>query len=124
MTDPASDATFSALADQTRRAILGLIGEHGELTVGEIASRFDGVGRTAVSSHLRILRLAGLITERRDGRYRHYSLTSTPADTVVAFLASVYQNSLEQLADAMNEAVAGAGAGSGDAGQRDDELSA
>ena len=109
MTDPGSDATFSALADQTRRAILGLIGEHGELTVGEIASRFDCVGRTAVSSHLRILRLAGLITERRDGRYRHYSLTSTPADTVVAFLASVYQNSLDQLSAAISDAVAAAG---------------
>ncbi|WP_420621572.1 ArsR/SmtB family transcription factor [Candidatus Poriferisodalis sp.] len=120
MTDPISDATFSALADQTRRAILGLIGEHGELSVGEIASRFDGVGRTAVSSHLRILRLAGLITERRDGRFRHYSLTSTPADTVVAFLASVYQNSLEQLEAAITEAVAAAG----NTVQREDGLSA
>ncbi|WP_419931084.1 ArsR/SmtB family transcription factor [Candidatus Poriferisodalis sp.] len=120
MSDPTSNATFSALADPTRRAILGLVGEHGELTVGEIAARFDGVGRTAVSSHLRILRLAGLITERRDGRYRHYSLTSTPADTVVAFLASVYQNSLDQLSAALTEAVEAAGS----AAQRDDELSA
>lgn len=120
MSDPSSNATFSALADPTRRAILGLVGEHGELTVGEIAARFDGVGRTAVSSHLRILRLAGLITERRDGRYRHYSLTSTPADTVVAFLASVYQNSLDQLSAAITEAVAAAGS----TVERDDELSA
>lgn len=120
MSDPTSNATFSALADPTRRAILGLVGEHGELTVGEIAARFDGVGRTAVSSHLRILRLAGLITERRDGRYRHYSLTSTPADTVVAFLASVYQNSLDQLSAALTEAVEAAG----NTVQRDDELSA
>ena len=120
MSDPTSNATFSALADPTRRAILGLVGEHGELTVGEIAARFDGVGRTAVSSHLRILRLAGLITERRDGRYRHYSLTSTPADTVVAFLASVYQNSLDQLSAALTEAVEAAGS----TAQRDDELSA
>ena len=96
-----SDAIFSALADPTRRAILSLIGEHEELTAGEIAAHFDSLGRTAVSSHLRILRLAGLAKERRDGRFRHYSVTSTPADAVVAFLTSVYQNSLEQLASAV-----------------------
>ena len=99
-----SDAIFSALADPTRRAILSLIGEHEELTAGEIAGHFDSLGRTAVSSHLRILRLAGLVAERRDGRFRHYSVTSTPADAVVAFLTSVYQNSLEQLASAVQGA--------------------
>ena len=45
-----SDAIFSALADPTRRAILSLIGEHEELTAGEIAAHFDSLGRTAVSS--------------------------------------------------------------------------
>lgn len=99
-----SDAIFSALADPTRRAILSLIGEREELTAGEIAAHFDSLGRTAVSSHLRILRLAGLVAERRDGRFRHYSVTSTPADAVVAFLTSVYQNSLEQLASAVQGA--------------------
>ena len=57
-----------------------------------------------MSSHLRILRLAGLVAERRDGRFRHYSVTPTPADAVVAFLTSVYQNSLEQLASAVQGA--------------------
>ena len=101
MANSDSDAVFSALADPTRRAILSLIGEHEELTAGEIAARFDSVGRTAVSSHLRILRLAGLVAERRNGQFRHYSVTSTPADAVVAFLTSVYQHSLEQLASAV-----------------------
>lgn len=99
-----SDAIFSALADPTRRAILSIIGEHEELTAGEIAAHFDSLGRTAVSSHLRILRLAGLVAERRDGRFRHYSVTSTPADAVVAFLTSVYQHSLEQLASVVQGA--------------------
>ena len=115
-----SDAIFSALAEPTRRAILTLIGEHEELTAGEIAAHFDSLGRTAVSSHLRILRLAGLVSERRDGRFRHYSVTASPADAVVAFLTSVYQNSLEQLASAVQDA-------SGepdDAAGRDDQLSA
>lgn len=99
-----SDAVFAALADPTRRAILSLIGEHSELTAGEIAARFDTVGRTAISSHLRILRLAGLIAERRDKQFRHYSVTSSPADAVVRFLTSLYQNSLDDLADAVKHA--------------------
>lgn len=99
-----SDAVFAALADPTRRAILSLIGEHRELTAGEIAARFDNVGRTAISSHLRILRLAGLITERRDKQFRHYSVTSSSADAVVKFLTSLYQNSLDDLATAVRQA--------------------
>ena len=104
MADFDCDAVFSAIADPTRRAILCLLGEHEELTAGEIAQQLDGLGRTAVSSHLRILRLARLVAERREGRYRHYSVTSSPADVMVAFLASVYQNSLGQLASAMQDA--------------------
>ena len=104
MNTPDSDAVFAALADPTRRAILSLIGEHQELTAGEIAARFDAVGRTAISSHLRILRLAGLIAERRDRQFRHYSVTSSPADAVVTFLTSLYQNSLDQLATAVRDA--------------------
>ena len=118
MTTSNSDAIFSALADPTRRAILSLIGEHEELTAGEIAAQFDAVGRTAVSSHLRILRLAGLIAERREGRFRHYSVTSSPADAVVAFLTSVYQNSLDQLASAVQDASSVGGATSGEVGER------
>ncbi len=104
MSSKESDAIFSALADPTRRAILGVIGDRADITSGEIAQQFDEVGRTAVSSHLRILRLAGLVTERRDGRYRRYTVTSSPADAVVTFLTSVYKNSLDQLASALEEA--------------------
>lgn len=104
---PDSDAIFSALADPNRRALLGEIGEDEELTVGDLAERIDGIGRTAISAHLRILRLAGLVTERRDGRYRFYSLTSSPADAVVSFLAHIYRNSLDQLSTAVEEASVG-----------------
>lgn len=101
MSSPDSDAVFSALADPTRRAILGIIGSEGEVTAGTIAERCDGVGRTAVSGHLRVLRLAGLVSERRDGRYRWYSVTSSPANAVVEFLTTVYRHSLDDLASAM-----------------------
>lgn len=70
---PASpDAPFRAVADGVRRDILDLL-RHGELSAGEIAARFD-VSWPAVSRHLRILREAGLVTERREGRERIYTL--------------------------------------------------
>lgn len=65
---------FDALSDRVRRQILALLGERGELTVSEIAAHVDAVGRTTVSSHLRILRTSGILVERRDGRRRLYSL--------------------------------------------------
>jgi len=104
---PDSDAIFSALADPNRRALLGVIGEDEELTVSELAARFQGIGRTAISGHLRVLRLAGLVSERREGRYRFYSLTSSPAEAVVTFLAYIYRNSLEQLTSAVEGASVG-----------------
>lgn len=63
---------FSAVADPTRRAILDHLCE-GELGAGEIASRFS-VSRPAVARHVRILKKAGLVRERRDAQRRIYSL--------------------------------------------------
>jgi DNA-binding transcriptional ArsR family regulator len=65
---------FEALADPTRRAILRVLADQGETSAGRIASEVEHVGRTGVSSHLRILRGSGLVKERRVGRYRLYSL--------------------------------------------------
>ncbi|MBP2366874.1 ArsR/SmtB family transcription factor [Pseudonocardia parietis] len=65
---------FDALSDRVRRQILSILGEGGELTVTEIAESVDMVGRSTVSSHLRILRTSGVVNERRDGRRRYYSL--------------------------------------------------
>ncbi|MBB3084639.1 ArsR/SmtB family transcription factor [Geodermatophilus sabuli] len=65
---------FDALSDRVRRQILSALGEDGELTVTEIAERVDVVGRSTVSSHLRILRTSGVVNERRDGRRRYYSV--------------------------------------------------
>lgn len=65
---------FDALSDGVRRQILECLGERGECTVTEIATQITTVGRTTVSSHLRVLRTCGLVTERRSGRQRFYSL--------------------------------------------------
>ncbi len=62
---------FDAVAEPRRRAILDYL-LSGERAVGEVVGRL-GLGQPAVSKHLRVLRDAGLVTVRRDGRRRLYS---------------------------------------------------
>lgn len=62
--------TLDAIASPKRREILRLVWDD-ELSAGEIASHFD-VSWSAVSQNLNVLRRAGLVTERRDGRRRLY----------------------------------------------------
>jgi len=63
------DATFAALADPTRRAILGRLAAEGEASVMELAEPF-AMSQPAVSKHLRVLERAGLISRGRDGQRR------------------------------------------------------
>jgi len=85
----AQDA-FDALSDPTRRAILEFLARSGEVTAGAIADAVDDVGRTAVSSHLRVLRTGGLVEERKQGRYRYYELAADgPVLDALAFLQSI-----------------------------------
>ena len=63
---------FSAVADPTRRAILDRL-RKGPSPVNELASGFR-VSRPAISKHLRILRAAHLVHEKKDGRHRIYEL--------------------------------------------------
>ncbi|MFN0022361.1 MAG: metalloregulator ArsR/SmtB family transcription factor [Parvularculaceae bacterium] len=67
-----SRSPFDAIADPTRRAILDHL-RGGELGAGEIASRF-AVSRPAIARHVRVLREAGLLRERRAAQARFYSL--------------------------------------------------
>jgi DNA-binding transcriptional ArsR family regulator len=64
--DPALDATFAALADPIRRAILERLAR-GDTSVGEVAALFD-VSAPAISRHLRVLEHAGLLSRERQGR--------------------------------------------------------
>ena len=70
------DVAFNALADPTRRAVLDLL-RAGTRPAGDIARAFP-VSRPAISKHLRILRRAHLVEERREGRHRLYQLTPQP----------------------------------------------
>ncbi len=93
------EQAFAAIADPTRRAILTLLGSMDEVTVGDLARNFPDITRANVSAHLRVLRAADLVTERRQGQFRIYSLGPNKASEVVAFLQDVYAAGLEELTD-------------------------
>jgi len=78
------EATFQALADSTRRAVLDLL-RHGSQPAGQIASAFP-VSRPAISKHLRLLRRAHLVREHRDGRNRVYQLNPEPLQAVDSWI--------------------------------------
>jgi DNA-binding transcriptional ArsR family regulator len=71
------DATFSALADPTRRAILARLAAGGEASVLELAAPFD-MSQPAISKHLRVLERAGLISRGRDGQRRPCRIEARP----------------------------------------------
>ena len=76
-------ATFAALADPTRRAILARLAS-GECSVTELAEPFD-MSMPAVSKHLRVLEQAGLIVRRRDAQWRPCRLEPAPLKDVAAW---------------------------------------
>lgn len=78
------EATFQALADPTRRAVLDLL-RRGSAPAGQIASAFT-VSRPAISKHLRLLRRAQLVREHREGRHRVYQLNPEPLRAVDSWL--------------------------------------
>ncbi|WP_441291827.1 ArsR/SmtB family transcription factor [Sorangium sp. KYC3313] len=74
------DETFRAIADPTRRAILDALAG-GERSVTELCAMFD-VTQSAISQHLRVLRDAGLVAPRREGRSRLYHVEAAPLRAV------------------------------------------
>src|SRR5436305_12407498 len=68
----AHDVLFRSLADPTRRALFERLCRDGEQTVGALTAR-AGVSQPAVSKHLGVLKQAGLVRDRHEGRQTHYS---------------------------------------------------
>jgi DNA-binding transcriptional ArsR family regulator len=68
----AQDTLFRTLADPTRRALFERLCREGEQTVGALTAR-AGVSQPAVSKHLAVLKQAGLVSDRHEGRQTHYS---------------------------------------------------
>ena len=99
-----SDDVFRAIADPTRRALLDRLKDEEE-SVSMLADEFD-ISLPAISQHLRVLRGAGLVAERRVGRERWYRLEPEPLRTVVDWLARyevLWQTGLRNLRKHLQE---------------------
>jgi DNA-binding transcriptional ArsR family regulator len=97
-------ATFSALADPTRRAILAKLAS-GEASVKELAEPFD-MSLPAVSKHLKVLERAGLVSRGRDAQFRPVKLEATPFRDVTEWLERYRQfwdESINRLAQYLEE---------------------
>jgi DNA-binding transcriptional ArsR family regulator len=81
---PALDATFAALADPTRRAILARLAD-GDATVTELAAPF-AMSQPAVSKHLKVLERAGLVSRGRDAQRRPVHLEAAPLAAATGWL--------------------------------------
>jgi DNA-binding transcriptional ArsR family regulator len=86
---------LAALAEPRRREILRLVSS-GELPAGAIARRFE-VSRPAISQHLRVLKDAGLVTERRDGTRRLYRARPETIAELWGYLEVFWAESLRSL---------------------------
>ena len=79
---------FRALADPTRRAILDELQERNGQTLFELCTRLTmkhglGLSRQAISQHLDVLESAGLVSSKREGRYKFHHLDPTPLKGIV-----------------------------------------
>jgi DNA-binding transcriptional ArsR family regulator len=118
MTPARLDATFSALADPTRRAILARLAS-GEATVQELAAPFD-VSLPAISKHLKVLERAGLVARSRDAQRRPCRLVAAPLRDVAEW-AERYRRLWEERFDRLDDYLRdlqGAGAKPGAAKER------
>jgi DNA-binding transcriptional ArsR family regulator len=94
-----ADAALRALAEPNRRAILRLVRDEPR-SVNEITEQL-GISQQGVSQHLQVLREAGLLAVRRDGRRRLYEVRPEGLDSVEAFLAELWPARLRQLKESV-----------------------
>jgi DNA-binding transcriptional ArsR family regulator len=78
---------YKAIADDTRRKILEFLSQ-GESAAGDIASKFD-ISKPAISNHLKILKEAEIVNERKVRQNRLYSLNNSKIENMKFFLASL-----------------------------------
>ncbi len=97
MSQDGLSATFAALADPTRRAILNRL-RSGEATVLELAAPFD-MSLPAISKHLRVLERAGLISRSRDAQRRPCRIEAAPLKEATDWMERLWEERLERLDD-------------------------
>jgi DNA-binding transcriptional ArsR family regulator len=104
MMDDRLDATFSSLADPTRRAILARLAQ-GEATVNELAEPF-AMSLPAISRHLKVLERAGLISRSREAQWRPCRLEAAPLKDIanwVEHYRRFWDASFDRMADYLKE---------------------
>jgi DNA-binding transcriptional ArsR family regulator len=104
MTQERLDATFSALADPTRRAILARLAS-GETSVSELAEPF-AMSLPAISKHLKVLQRAGLIERGREAQWRPCRLAAAPLKDASDWLEHYrhfWEESLDRLEEYLRE---------------------
>src|SRR5215467_307282 len=99
MSDDQLNATFAALADPTRRAILARLAS-GDATVGELAEPFH-MTMPAISKHLKVLERAGLIARGREAQWRPCRLDASPLKEVADWVEH-YRGFWEQRLDRLD----------------------
>ena len=87
MSDPLGQV-FSALADESRRHVLGYLAQNGTATATEMTGELP-MTRQAVSKHLNALSGAGLVQARREGRETRYTLTPAPLAEAIEWMTAV-----------------------------------
>ncbi len=96
-----TDTLFHALGDPTRRAIFERLAREGEQTVWMLTGD-AGISQPAVSKHLALLKQAGLVRDRKDGRQTHYSAELRglkPLMDWMAFYAAFWRSRFDALED-------------------------
>jgi DNA-binding transcriptional ArsR family regulator len=97
----ARDVLFRTLADPTRRAIFERLCREGEQTVAVLTAH-SGISQPAVSKHLGVLKQAGLVRDRPEGRQTHYSAqlgALTPLIDWTKQMAGFWEKSFDRLED-------------------------
>jgi DNA-binding transcriptional ArsR family regulator len=95
---------FSTLADPTRRAIFERLARDGEQTV-RVLTGHSGVSQPAVSKHLGVLKRAGLVHDRRDGRQTHYSAQPQALKPLLDWMSlygAFWRDRFDRLEDLLN----------------------
>lgn len=96
-----SDLLFRTLADPTRRGLFERLCREGEKTVGALTAN-AGVSQPVVSKHLGVLKQAGLVRDRHEGRQTHYSAQLAALAPLVDWtteMAGFWENRIDRLED-------------------------
>jgi DNA-binding transcriptional ArsR family regulator len=98
------DVVLKSLADPTRRALFERLSRDGELTVRRLTDQ-SGVSQPAISKHLAVLKLAGLVRSRHSGRETHYAVQPRALAPLVAWMTEYgrfWQHRMNRLEDLLN----------------------